>query len=349
MSATIYTCEAQFSFYNDTAGRWGPYGKAKNLMELSVTKPDPNTVKDISSKPDTTFGNTRQSRQFSGGSPEITVRTTDLINLNASPAERELFKAALAATSEQYTQAAVSDHHFMGYVDAFDMGIEVGKRNLNTSGAVVHKQASPTTGEATGTASASTATTLVDSSQAWTEDDLVGDAVMITGGTGAGQVVAITDNDATTITVASWTTEPDSTSTYAIVESTALTAGTDYEFSDEDKKYGNCTPKQGGALSLGDVIHGLVDAFEITGTLFRGAAQDSVKFRIKGKAKELESGDEGFLVVHRVSSGSSEAQNFVANAEDPAYKELTLTGEMEIPDGETEPYQFFDGLTYATS
>lgn len=67
-----------------------------------------------------------------------------------------------------------------------------------------------------GTATAVTATTLSDSSKAWTVDEHIGRVVFITANTGAGQRRLITDSDATSITVGTWTTNPDTTSKYAI-------------------------------------------------------------------------------------------------------------------------------------
>jgi hypothetical protein len=69
---------------------------------------------------------------------------------------------------------------------------------------------------ATGTATSATSTTLVNSAKNWTPSQWVNAQVRITGGTGAGQIRTITANDATSITVATWTTTPDATSTYAI-------------------------------------------------------------------------------------------------------------------------------------
>ena len=69
-----------------------------------------------------------------------------------------------------------------------------------------------------GTASSGTATTIVDSSKNWTPDAFIGKTVIIKTGTGAGQIRKITDNDATSLTVAAWTTQPVSGSTYVIVD-----------------------------------------------------------------------------------------------------------------------------------
>lgn len=69
---------------------------------------------------------------------------------------------------------------------------------------------------ATGTATSATATTLVNSARAWTASQWVNFQVRITAGTGAGQIRTITANDATSLTVATWTTTPDATSQYAI-------------------------------------------------------------------------------------------------------------------------------------
>lgn len=71
-----------------------------------------------------------------------------------------------------------------------------------------------------GQATSATSTTLVDGSKAgiWTDDMFNGGWIFIQSGLGAGQKVAITDTTGSsgTITVASWTTQPDSTSRYII-------------------------------------------------------------------------------------------------------------------------------------
>jgi hypothetical protein len=67
-----------------------------------------------------------------------------------------------------------------------------------------------------GTATSATATTLVDSNKDWIVDQWIGGTVRIVSGVGAGQTRAITDSAATSVTVASWGTQPDSTSRYII-------------------------------------------------------------------------------------------------------------------------------------
>ena len=67
-----------------------------------------------------------------------------------------------------------------------------------------------------GTATSATATTLVNAAKTWTANQFRNQQVRITGGVGIGQVRTITANDATTVTVAAWTTTPDATSTYAV-------------------------------------------------------------------------------------------------------------------------------------
>jgi len=69
---------------------------------------------------------------------------------------------------------------------------------------------------ATGTATSATSTTLVQTGKTWTASQWINYQVRITGGTGAGQIRAITANTADTLTVATWTTTPDATSQYAI-------------------------------------------------------------------------------------------------------------------------------------
>jgi len=69
---------------------------------------------------------------------------------------------------------------------------------------------------ATGTATSATGTTLVHTGKTWAASQWINSQVRITGGTGAGQIRTITANTADTLTVATWTTNPDATSTYAI-------------------------------------------------------------------------------------------------------------------------------------
>lgn len=74
------------------------------------------------------------------------------------------------------------------------------------------------------TATSATGSTLVDSTESWTTNayqasSSVGWFVLITGGTGAGQMRSIASNTATSLTVTlNWTTTPDATSTYSIYQ-----------------------------------------------------------------------------------------------------------------------------------
>ena len=69
-----------------------------------------------------------------------------------------------------------------------------------------------------GIATGGTDTTLEDTSKSWAASSLKGKVLIITDGTGSGQARKITDNDATSITVDTWTVHPDNTSHYMIVE-----------------------------------------------------------------------------------------------------------------------------------
>ncbi len=74
------------------------------------------------------------------------------------------------------------------------------------------------TGTATGPGVSPDTTTLQDTTQAWSLDELAGYTIRITSGTGAGQEKTILSNGADTIKVDSaWTTAPDATSQYEIV------------------------------------------------------------------------------------------------------------------------------------
>ena len=67
-----------------------------------------------------------------------------------------------------------------------------------------------------GKATSGGATTITNAAKTWTNDQWINFQVRIAAGTGVGQVRTITDNDATSLTVAAWTTQPDNTSYYVI-------------------------------------------------------------------------------------------------------------------------------------
>lgn len=69
---------------------------------------------------------------------------------------------------------------------------------------------------ATGTATSGSATTLVNSAKSWGANMWANYQVRITAGTGKGQIRTITSNNGTTLTVPTWTVNPDSTSVYSI-------------------------------------------------------------------------------------------------------------------------------------
>lgn len=71
-----------------------------------------------------------------------------------------------------------------------------------------------------GTATSGSATTLADTSKSWTVNAHANKAVVITGGTGAGQYARISSNTATVLTLpaSAFATAPDATSTYKIVD-----------------------------------------------------------------------------------------------------------------------------------
>jgi hypothetical protein len=69
-----------------------------------------------------------------------------------------------------------------------------------------------------GIVDSATATSLTDDSKAWTPDGLIGKYVVLTDGTGTGQIRKITDNDAHSLTVFTWTTNPVATTPFRIVD-----------------------------------------------------------------------------------------------------------------------------------
>lgn len=88
-----------------------------------------------------------------------------------------------------------------------------------------------------GTATSGGATSLTDTAKTWTVNAYVGDFLVITAGTGSGQVRRITSNTANTLTVATWTVNPIIASAYTIYqgrlsESPLIFAGNDFSVHD---------------------------------------------------------------------------------------------------------------------
>lgn len=101
------------------------------------------------------------------------------------------------------------------------IGVTAARKNYGIFGNDIQigiAESASTTVLDTGTATAGASTTLTDSGKTWTESAYVGKWVRIVSGTGAGQTRRITANTATALTVAAWTTNPDTTSVYNIVE-----------------------------------------------------------------------------------------------------------------------------------
>lgn len=116
---------------------------------------------------------------------------------------------------------------------------------------------------ATGTATGATTTTLTQTGKTWTASQWINSQVRITGGTGAGQIRTITANTADTLTVATWTTTPDATSTYAIegnddfIYYLGNNAVTLYRYSISGNTWSTLTPgvARGGAPGAGMSAH----------------------------------------------------------------------------------------------
>lgn len=92
---------------------------------------------------------------------------------------------------------------------------------------------------ATGWVSSATATTLVDSTKSWDNNQWQACRVRIVAGTGLGNEAAITSNTATTLTVGSWgVATPDATSKYEIMDTYGIaTSGSLGTINDTAKKW----------------------------------------------------------------------------------------------------------------
>lgn len=120
----------------------------------------------------------------------------------------------------------------------------------------------------TGTASAGAASTLTDSTKAWTTNQWANSQVRIVSGTGAGQIRTIASNTGTVLTTsAAWTTNPDNTSVYAIEGNDDFLyylgngAVTLYRYSISGNTWSTLSPgvARGGAASTGMSAHWIWD------------------------------------------------------------------------------------------
>lgn len=92
----------------------------------------------------------------------------------------------------------------------------------------------------TGTVTGATSTTLTDAGKNWSANAYLDMSVLITGGTGAGQIRRIVGNTSNTLTVSqAWTTTPDGTSQYSIL----------------NKGLAGVLIRQGGAVVTGNSFH----------------------------------------------------------------------------------------------
>lgn len=118
------------------------------------------------------------------------------------------------------------------YISGFsaDTGIQQTSAGLLYDGALANS--TPATGTATGTATGATQGsgltfgTLTDSGQTWTVNDLRGKFLVITAGTGVGQVRVISSNTATAITIVSTFTTTPTGASYAIQQPSVIITST---------------------------------------------------------------------------------------------------------------------------
>src|SRR3989441_601281 len=100
-----------------------------------------------------------------------------------------------------------------------DGGTGTGDAGTGSNEAGTATNESGTATNESGTASGGTSTTLVDASKLWSTNLWAGRPVSITSGTGVGQTSPVSSNTATTLTVSpAWTTTPDATSKYVILQ-----------------------------------------------------------------------------------------------------------------------------------
>ncbi len=135
-----------------------------------------------------------------------------------------------AGTITDSTKSWTTDQ-WIGFVVRIVAGTGVGQHRVitaNTSTVLTVAQNWTTTpdntsayqietyGLARGKATSGAATTLTNSGKSWTTNQWANYQVRIVAGVGAGQVRTVISNTSTALTVATWTTNPDSTSVYVL-------------------------------------------------------------------------------------------------------------------------------------
>jgi hypothetical protein len=104
-----------------------------------------------------------------------------------------------------------ADTDRMWYFNNFERSLIATDKKASTAASVVYVNGDR------GKATSGTSTTIVQSTKAWTADQWIGAYVKILRGTGKDNPPKIiTDNDATSLTTATWETTPDNTSEFAI-------------------------------------------------------------------------------------------------------------------------------------
>lgn len=287
---------------------------------LSFEPQEPDIGERISTLPDATEGQALDT-DLTPKPQNFTLSVDDVEAANGSLA---LFAAAFSGQATTFAQAAVAKVPVSFTVDQLGGNHFAGARNLEDASAVLHKGTVPATGAATGTATGGSTTTLVMTDAGWTIDALINKKVLILTGTGAGQVLTITDNDASSLTFAT-ATAPAAGSTFAIVEATALTEDTDYAVIADR---GDIKPLSGGTLAVGDSVHGFVDSLAITGgKAIQGGTKSKILFSLKGEAKNKLTGEMGHLFVPKVVAYASENVELASGD----FLQTALSGQPQIP------------------
>lgn len=153
-----------------------------------------------------------------GADGEITISTTKTIDSDAIATGRAEADAVEYAITSSVAAAATSIN-----VGAAPDGIVEGDEIL----IIITRDPNNTDAELYGfhtesTATSGGATTLTDTGQNWGVNALAGMELVIKSGTGIGEEETIASNTSDTITVdTGWTTNPDNTSTYAVLDLTA--------------------------------------------------------------------------------------------------------------------------------
>lgn len=214
-----------YALMSDSAGDPDSVLKSGTLATSAATRYGPTEI-DWATTQALTSGTTYHLRIYNAGSANNYWRVLVDIDGAGSQTSANGSSAWTAAAYSLYYRVVDADtkRKWLGFT--FKSATYAVSLNDNSTASALYINGDR--GKATSASSTTITETAAGVSGGWTADEWIGAWVRIIKGTGAGQVRQITDNDTTTLTVATWDTTPSTDSEYVIYSTPiwrSLTAG----------------------------------------------------------------------------------------------------------------------------